>query len=170
MNFENDFVQCSVQIIGKCDGIKITGNVLNRNTFKNVFLLAPNAIDKKSSYSGTGLPFPCADVAFEGSPNKKEIDESGIINVDFSYPNSYYTVSKKQKIISSIFFILERVDGNKEFLRFELKDNYPLRTLVNRESRNGPEFYSDKYDILPIDTANAIMKLYAQIKVSHKIA
>lgn len=171
MDFQNSFVQCRVQILGKCEGIRITGNILNRSNFKDVMILAPNPIDKNASYSGTGLPFPCADVAFEGSPNTKKIDDSGVINVDFSYPNSYYTVANKKKIISSIFFILENLNGGgKEFIRFELKDMYPLRTLVNRESRTGPEFYSDKYDILPVDTAEAIMKAYSKIKVSHEIA
>jgi hypothetical protein len=45
-----------------------------------------------------------------------------------------------------------------------------LRTLVNRESRTGPEFYATKYEILPVDTAEIIMKEYAKAKVSHNIA
>lgn len=170
MDFQNNFVKCRVQILDKCDSIRITGSVLNRNNFKSAMLLAPNPIDKNASYSGTGLPFPCADIAFEETTNTKEIDVSGVFDVKFSYPNSYYTVANKKKIISSIFFILDKVEGGKEFIRFELKDMYPLRSLVNRESRTGPEFYSDKYDILPVDTANAIMKAYAKIKVSEDIA
>ena len=170
MEFQNSLVQCRVQVLGKCEGIRITGNVLSRNIYNNAMVLAPNPIDKKSSYSGTGLPFPCADIAFEGSPNMKEIDDSGAFDVEFSYPNSYYTVANKKKVISSIFFILDKVEGGKEFIRFELKDMYPLRTLINRESRTGPEFYSEKYDILPVDTANAIMKAYAKLKVSNDIA
>lgn len=170
MEFQNSLVQCNVQVLGKCEGIRIKGTVLNRNNYDTVMILAPNPIDKRSSYSGTGLPFPCADVAFEGSPNMKEIDMSGVFDVDFSYPNSYYTVANKKKVISSIFFILDKVEGGKEFVRFELRDMYPLRTLVNRESRTGPEFYSEKYDVLPVDTAEAIMKMYAKIKVSKELA
>jgi len=173
MDFQNNFVKCRVQILGKCDSIRITGSILNSNNFKNAMVLAPNPINKNASYSGTGLPFPCADIAFEETPNMKEIDlsqEAGSFDVKFSYPNSYYTVANKKKIISSIFFILDKIEGGKEFIRFELKDMYPLRSLVNRESRTGPEFYSDKYDILPVDTANAIMKAYAKIKVSNDIA
>lgn len=170
MEFKNDLVMCKVEFLNKCSGIRIIGTIPNRDIYKNAMLIAANPIDKMSSYSGTGLPYPCADIAFDGSKNNHEINASGNFNTEFSYPNSYYTVANKMKVVSSIFFVLEKMDGNKEFVRFELKDMYPLRTLVNRESRNGPEFYSNKYDILPVETAEAIMKEYAKIKVSHKIA
>ena len=52
----------------------------------------------------------------------------------------------------------------------ELQDKYDLRTLINRESRNGPEFYSKKYDLLTIDTAESIMKQYSLLKKQMKIA
>ena len=55
-------------------------------------------------------------------------------------------------------------------IRLELQDLYPLRTLINRETRNGPEFYSEKYDLLRIDTSEEVMKMYAKIKVENKIA
>ena len=170
MDFQNEYVKCRVTTSPNCEKIKISGMILNRNLFKNVLLIAPNPIDKRASYHGTGLPFPCADIAFEDSPNKYEIDINGSFAVDFSYPNSYYSVADKHKIISSIFFILEKNDGQKEFIRFELKDNYKLRSLVNREERNGPEFYSKKYYILPIDTAEILMKEYAKIKITQNIA
>ena len=170
MEFKNDLVMCKVEFLENCSGIRIIGNIPNRDIYSKVMLIAPNPIDKMSSYSGTGLPYPCADVAFESSKNTHEINVTGSFNAKFSYPNSYYTVANKVKVISSIFFILEKRNGEKEFVRFELKDMYPLRTLVNRESRSGPEFYSEKYNILPVDTAEAIMKEYAKIKVSNKIA
>lgn len=170
MDFKNEYVNCRVDFQNNCREIQVHGLVNNRSNLKNVLLIAGNPIDKRSSYSGTGLPFPCADVAFEGSKNIHAIPESGIFNVTFSYPNSYYTVADKRKIVSSIFFIIEKLDGAKEFIRFELMDLYELRTLINRESRQGPEFYSKKHDVLHIDTAEAIMKEYARIKLELGIA
>lgn len=55
-------------------------------------------------------------------------------------------------------------------VRFELKDMYELRTLINRESRTGPNFYDDKHHILPIATAEEIMIEYAKLKITHKLA
>lgn len=170
MEFKNVFVNCNVVPADDYSYIKITGRVANRGGYKSALLIAGNPIDKTASYSATGLPFPCADIAFEGTKNVYNIDSSGNIDAVFTYPNSYYTVADKKKIVSSIFFILEYHDENKEFIRFELKDLYPLRSLVNRENRIGPEFYSAKYDMLPIDTAEILMREYAKHKVLHDIA
>jgi hypothetical protein len=168
MEFSNEFVKCKVQILEN-NYIKITGSIDDRHKYKNVLLVAPNTFDKSASYSGTGLPFPCADIAFQNTKNVHLI-KLGNFDTIFEYPNSYYSVANKKKIISSIFFVLESHDNHREFVRFELKDLYPLRTLVNRESRTSPEFYSKKYDLLPIDTSENIMREYARIKIEYDIA
>ena len=170
IDLQNDFLTCKVQYLDDCKHIRITGNIINRDIFKNVLLLAANPTTKTSSYAGTGLPFPCADIDFDGTKNIYKIDQSGSINTTFTYPNSYYTVCNKKKIVSSIFFVFEHNNNKQEFVRFELDDMYPLRTLINRESRNGPEFYETKHQILHIDTSEEIMREYAKIKVSHNIA
>lgn len=169
MNYDNEFLHCRIDLLQK-QKIKLTGLVHNRMYYKNVFLIAPNCVAKTASYSGTGLPFPCADIAFENSPNVYEVPSSGVIDTVFTYPNSYYTVANKKKIISSVFAIIEKQDGQQHFVRFELKDLYPLRTLVNRETRNGPEFYALKHEILPVDTQEILMREYARIKVVYGIA
>jgi hypothetical protein len=169
MNFDNEFLQCKVDFINM-HKIKLSGIVPNMLYFKSVLLIAPNSATKTASYSGTGLPFPCADIAFEGTPNIYQVEPSGTIDTIFSYPNSYYTVANKKKIVSSLFAIIETHDGKQHFLRLPLKDMYPLRTLVNRETRTGPEFYALKHEILPVDSADIIMQEYAKIKVKYGIA
>jgi hypothetical protein len=170
MEFKNEYIDCKVEFIDNCKYVKISGMVNNLANFKNVVVMAPQTINKTSSYSGFGLPFPCADIAFEETPNIYDVDQSGIVNVVFTYPNSYYSVANKKKIVSSIFFVFETHDNQQEFVRLELKDLYPLRTLVNRESRTGPDFYSTKHEILPIDTAEVVMREYAKIKKLKDIA
>lgn len=172
MEFQNSFLQCKVYFLNNCQHIKIEGNVYNRQLYKNVLLMAPNTINKSASYSGTGLPFPCADIAFEGSPNLFTVGYDGVIDTIFTYPNSYYTVANKKKIVSSIFAVIEHLDGKTDYVRLQLQDLYPLRTLVDREAKyiNGPEFYDLKHEILPIDTAEGVMKAYAEAKVKFDIA
>jgi len=170
MNFENEFIKCNVAIINNCKNINIKGKVFNRNLFDTVILIAPNPVDNISSFSGHGLPFPNAEFAFENTKNKLLIDESGIFNVNFTYPNSYYNKGVLHKIVSSIFFICNYSDGKNEFIRFELKDLHPLKSLVNRESRKNPEFYYEKSILLPIDTAFNVMKEYKRLKIEKDIA
>jgi hypothetical protein len=170
MEFENEFMFCNIEFLNNFRDIKITGMIHNRLLYKNVLLIAPNSINRTASYSGTGLPFPCADIAFENSPNVYEVDTTGMIDIVFTYPNSYYTVANKKKIISSVFAVFESNDGTHKFIRLQLKDIYPLRTLVNRESRNGPEFYEIKHEILDVNTAELVLRQYAKIKTMYNIA
>lgn len=170
MNFQDNFMNCNIIYLDE-QKINISGSILNYHNISSVLIIAPNPVDIKGSYSGKGLPFPCAEIAFDNTPNKHLIDsESKTFNVIFSYPNSYYSVADKHKIISSVFFVIEFNDGNKIFQRFELEDRYYLRTLINRESRIGPEFYSNKYNVLPIDTAEQLMYQYAIYKTKNKAA
>ena len=170
MLFENEFIKCDIKTIDNCQNIHITGVVYNRHNYKNVVFVANNPIDKKASYSGTGLPFPCADIAFEGTKNVAMVNDTGNIDIKFSYPNSYYSVANKKKVVSSVFLIIEMSNGSKEFIRLQLEDLYPLRTLINRETRNGPEFYSNKYEILRVDTAEEVLRMYSHIKKDYMIA
>lgn len=170
MEFQNSFIKCIVNPSSDCRHVRIQGAIFNRIMYKNVMMIAPNPPNRTASYSGTGLPFPCADVAFEGSKNIAAIDVSGNIDVVFTYPNSYYSLDNNKKISSPIFFILEDLHGKIEYVLFELKDQYPLRTLVNRPSRTGPEFYDLKHHILPVDTAEVVARTYGQIKSIYGIA
>ncbi len=169
MEFANDYVKCNIILSENCRHIKITGVIYNRHQYKNATLIAPNSANMTSSYSGSALPYPCADIAFEGTPNIYKIDSDEFSTV-FTYPNSYYTVAVKEKIVSSIFFVLEDLYGHENLIRFTLPDLYPLRTLVHRKNRTGPEFYELKYEILPFDTAEVVMKEYAKIKLIYDIA
>ena len=37
--------------------------------YKNAKIIAANPIDMMSNYSGSGLPFPSSEIAFENTPN-----------------------------------------------------------------------------------------------------
>ena len=171
MEFQNGFINCRVYTLNNCRNIRITGSVLNRMLYRNVMLIAPNPPNISASYSGTGLPFPCADIAFENSQNIYQIDQSGNFDTVFTYPNSYYSINQQKKVVSSIFFILEDINGKTEYIRFALQDQYPLRTLRDRDGRNGPEFYEMKHQLLPLTAdAEIIAREYAKIKIQYNIA
>lgn len=171
MQFNNNFVSCNITFSNDYSKMTVNGSIKNPMVFKKMVILAPNPIDRMTNYSGSGLPFPCADIAFDNTPNKYIIGSDGSFNVNFTYPNSYYGQNGYTKIISSIFFILDYGDNKKETIRFELKDLCVLRSLADRSSkRKGPEFYAAKDYILPIDTAENVMRAYSQAKVEYDIA
>jgi hypothetical protein len=170
INFNNSFIECTINNVGSTNKLKINGSVLNHTSYKSMTLIAANTIDRMSNYSGSGLPFPCSGIAFENTPNLFNIDNTGLFDTVFTYPNSYYSQGGKEKIVSSIFFILEDMSGKKEYVRVELPDICPLKSLYNRKNRIGPEFYGAKDYLLPIDTAENVMRSYAKIKSDYSIA
>jgi hypothetical protein len=122
-----------------------------------------------SNYSGSGLPFPNHEIAFENTPNIHQVDSSGIFNITFKYPNSFYMPDGINKIKPSIYFSFTDISNQEFRIQYELHDILALRTLINRSSRKNPEFYGAKDYILPIDTAEKVMKAYAIAKIENDI-
>tara|TARA_Y100000385_G_C13001023_1_gene597231 strand:- start:599 stop:1111 length:513 start_codon:yes stop_codon:yes gene_type:complete len=169
MIFDDQHIYLKVTFYKDYSKIKLTGNAKNVGQYKNILLMAPNPIDRMSNYSGSGLPFPNNEIAFQNTPNKVDISDSGVINTDFLYPNSFYMPDGINKIISSVFLQLTDKNNNVVHVYYKLHDINALRTLVNRSSRTGPEFYGTKDYILPIDTAEHVMRAYAKAKIEHDI-
>lgn len=170
MIFDDEFVFCNVNYVDGYSHLHISGNIKNPMMYDRMLLIAPNPIDRMTNYSGSGLPFPCADIAFENTPSKLLVSSTGAFTAHFAYPNSFYMPNGKDKVLSSIFFSLTDKNNKTVHLRYELDDLNPLRTLVNRGSRTGPEFYGAKDYLLPIATAENVMREYARIKVEHDVA
>lgn len=169
MNFNDDHAIFNVIFSENHLKIKIIGNVKNVGMYKKVVVMAPNPIDRMSNYTGSGLPFPNNEIAFENTPNIVDVSNSGVINTVFSYPNSFYMPDGMNKIISSIFIVFTENNGNVFQKYYKLHDMNVLRTLVNRTARKGPEFYAAKDYILPIATAENVMYAYAKAKIEYDI-
>ena len=167
MIFNDEYVYLNV--INNDLMLNITGSIKFPIQYSNVFIIAPTPIDRMVNYSGSGLPFPNENIAFENTPNYQIIDKSGNININFKYPNSFYSRNGKNKIVSSIFIELTKQDGISFQLQYELEDLNNLRTLINRENRKGPEFYGAKDSILPIANSDIVMHEYAKAKLEKDI-
>lgn len=163
-------VNCNIDYSADYSTISIQGMVKTPQAYTKMMLIAPNPIDRMTNYSGSGLPFPCSEIAFDNTPNKVMIDSSGTFSVRFKYPNSFYAQNGRDKIVSSVFFVLYHSDDNVEYKRVELVDFCVLRTLTNRSARTSPEFYAAKDYLLPIATAENVMREYAKKKIEFDIA
>jgi len=144
--------------------ILINGYIKNYNLYKNAAIIAPNPPDRRTSYSGTALPFPSQEIAFENTKNYFEIKKDGKIETEFLYPNSYYSHDGYTKIKSPILIFL---DDKKTIV--ELDDLCPLKTLRDRV-RNNPSFYGTREFLLPVANAEDVMISYADAKVKYNIA
>lgn len=169
--FKNDNVSCTIHVDLSQGTIHISGTVNSPNDFQNMLLIAACPMNRMTSYSGSGLPFPCPAVAFENTPNKTVIPSTGIFNATYSYPNSYYTNDNLEKIPPSLFFTLHPRSGDEPIvIRIGLQDRAPLRTLTHRPARTGPEFYARKDSLIAPQTAEGVMRTLKDYKVTHSIA
>jgi hypothetical protein len=173
MNFQNEYVECVVEREDN-DVLYISGYVTRMDQFDRVEIFAANPIDRMVNYTGSGQPFPCSRIAFEGTPNYKVIgSKSGGFDVRFKYPNSYYTEDQFTRIPPCIFFKMSRANSDPVFVRFELPlqdDVLNVRTLTYRTTpRQGPEYYAAKEIAIPICGAEKTMRLYRQLKIEQDL-
>lgn len=168
LNFNNEYVSCTM-VITESGSIRLQGRVNNRGAYRAVEIVAPAPADRMMNYSGSGLPFPCAAIAFENTPNRIIVGDNGLFQGVFAYPNSYYTNDAFNKIVSSVFAILYSKDEKVEpiVVRMELPEQVPLtvRTLTHRPKRVDPEFYRVKEDIIGVRSAEATMRGLSDVKV-----
>jgi len=154
--------------------VRIQGSVLNPGRYKTMQLLAASPSTRGVSYSGSALPFPCSQIAFDRTPNVAAVPSTGVFDVVFEYPNSYYTHDAFTKVVSSVFLTLQEIDGNVPavFVRFELPDMNILRTLTHRPERRvlGPEFYVYKEDLMGIASQESIIRRLGAAKERYGIA
>jgi len=161
-NISDNVINCVFEL--ENNNLKIKGSLFNPAIYKKKVITAPNPIDIITSYSGSALPFPNEEIAFENTKNYLEINNDGIIDATFRFPNSYYSPDGKTKIKSPIVLILD----DKKII-YELDDLCPLKTLKDRV-RGNPSFYAIKEVILPVATAENTMYNYSQAKMKYNIA
>lgn len=152
---------CDVNIINNNNNSFIVngslkGGVLNLSTQSNVHVKfwAASPPTYSSNFSGSGLPFPNEDVAFEKSENIGTADISnGNFSFSLRYPNSYYTNMGSKYVHPEVQLQVFDTNTNKsvsEIQHINLGEGIPFRTLTYPEQRNwseGPLFY--KKSILP---------------------
>ena len=152
---------CDVDIVNKDNKSflvngSLKGSVLNLSNKNSLYLKfwAASPPTYGSNFSGSGLPFPNEEVAFEKSEN---IGSSDILNGNFSFslrvPNSYYTNMGTVYVNPEVQIQVYDRNTNKpvsEIQHINLGEGIPYRTLTYPAQRNwnhGPLFY--KKDILP---------------------
>ncbi len=169
-NFDNNYVSLRITETGNV--LKIDGKIKNHEEYVKMVIFAANPIDVMANYTGSGLPFPNADIAFEGSKNNYIISTTGIINTEFKTPNSFYSTDTHTKIVPSIFIklISHKTELEPIIIHFKLNDTFPLKTLFYRKERTGPEFYQKKWEVIGIQSQDKILSQIADIKVRYNCA
>jgi hypothetical protein len=161
--------------------LHITGFVKTPADYSKIVIMAPAPIQRFLNYSGSALPFPCAKVAFDNTPNyvdlTRPVDGATTsptdVDVVFEYPNAYYTADHTERISPSIFFALTPVRSNETlYVRLELPNPHPLKTLTYRPGfAKGPEFYQKKEELVGVpENQEAYLRAIGPLKAKYDLA
>lgn len=161
--YKNSAVALTIQV-SPDETLIIKGKVARPSDYTEMTLFAAAPIDRMTNYSGSGLPFPCSDIAFESTPNTYTIPTTGIVDTTFKRPNSYYT-ALQEKIPPTVFVKLVKKSGEPNFVKFSLEDQLPLRTLFYRQEGHDPAFYQRRADILGVQYQESILRNLESVKV-----
>ena len=155
-----------------CEGIVLdsgSGEFIVRGTIQtlspNAKLLfwASNPPTYTTSYSGSGLPYPNPETAFENTPNKGAVKiEGGKFEFRVQYPNSYYAGLASLLIPPSVFVKVCEANGSNDVNIIELGKAIPFRLLTyptghDSVPRENPHFYSGR-EQLPVRTQEDILR------------
>ena len=123
---------------------------------------ASNSPNYSVNYSGSALPFPNEDIAFDDTNNYGMVKiNGGSFTIKLNYPNSYYKELGKVYVPPQVKLRLVTEEGLKisEVYKINLGDGVPFRSLTWPRNRNwnaGPMFYCNNN--LPVRTQEQILK------------
>ena len=141
----SDFQNFAIEVKKICPSktvLRVYIKNLNKST--KVSYLAAQSPDYIQSYTGSALPFPDAEIAFQNTKNKGNfIPTSSSFDLTLRTPNSYYSHLGSRLIPPHVIFTVE-TNGQVEKEIIELGEIAPFRTLSYQSvpaPRNGPSFY-----------------------------
>jgi hypothetical protein len=112
------------------NGKFVVRGVLKSSTKSGIIkFIASNAPDHRQSYSGSGLPFPNPDMAYESTPNKGSTQVvDGRFEFNINYPNSFYINQGTQLLPPHV--LVRLCDGNNDSVEVvKLGEGIPNRSL-----------------------------------------
>lgn len=122
----------------------ITGNIKKSNGKYYIKYVAPNPPTYSSNFSGSGLPYPNENIAFENTFNKGIVPvKNGIFSFKINYPNSYYknmgTIYVNPHVKVLLFNDKNENIGKEKILY--LGEGIPFRSLSRNIKNTSPLFY-----------------------------
>ena len=135
-------------------------NTLGNST---IMFWAPNPPTYTTSYSGSGLPYPNPNIAYENTPNRGLVKTNNS-NFEFNikFPNSYYIGlgSVYVQPVCHIKICNDKVE--QKIHTIELGHGIPFRMLTYPQtpitiSRESPKFYEGGFE-MPIRTQEQILR------------
>jgi hypothetical protein len=138
--------------------VRIDGKVLDNVMNSKLSFIASSPPDRHASFTGSGLPFPSAKHAFEGTPNTGIISlpSAKSFSIEMETPNAYYAGLGSLYIYPSIYFRYHNGQEEKE-KTLTIYEGIPYRSLTYPWQRTSCRFYTPMRE-LPVRSQEEILR------------
>lgn len=159
--FQSDLIKGTITY-KSIDEVTVQGNIDDTIQRGRIIYKAANPCDRRSSFSGSGLPFSSYHQAFEKSPNMGEIElqSNNTFKIDILTPNSYYISLGTVLVCPTLFIEYSNGQMNKT-IPIKINNSIPFRSLTypiskKHISRESPMFYDGMHK-LPVRSQAQIL-------------
>lgn len=141
--------------------VKLLGKINEYVKDKTLTFVASTPYDRRTSFSGSGLPFPNSKFAFENSPNvgSLKLDKNNSFVLEMQIPNSYYVALGTVLVPPTVYFSYSNGYATKKNA-IKVCDSLPYRSLTYPQGRTDATFYIS-YLNLPVRGQEEIIKTNA---------
>ena len=168
MNNQFDFIfknNCKGVILDSGDGEYIVkGSVQTKTNNATLMYWAANPPSYLTSFSGSGLPYPNPEIAYENTPNRGAVKISGgIYQFRVRFPNAYYVGLGSVYVEPCVHIKVCEEGGDGKINTIKLGNGIPFRSLTYPPTQNGtlaregPMFYKGLEE-LPIRSQEEILR------------
>lgn len=159
MHIDHEFYSCDVTDPNTDDLITLTitfKSGVNPDASQMEYIAAA-PVERRASYTGSGLPFSSAQMAFDNTPNKGSIQMNTYTHeIVVKSPNSYYSGHGTVLIPPTVYFSFIQ-NGKHRKVSVKLNDGVYYRTLTYPSQRTGAMFY-DNVQNLPVRSQEQVLR------------
>jgi len=144
--FNKDLCEGSISYRGKGDLI-VQGKLKSPSPNSKLFFWAAAPPTYGTSFSGSGMPYPNPETAYDRTPNKGVLEViDGNFTINMKYPNAYYIGLGSVHVPPHINFKICEDNKQDEYFSVQIDDGVPFRMLTypappTQKPRTSPMFY-----------------------------
>lgn len=162
MRYELDECVCDISYDNN-GSVLINGSVKNYSPNSTLIFWAASPPDYRTSYTGSGLPYPNYEIAYENTPNKGTVPiVNGSFTFNIRYPSGYYAGLGSAYVKPHLNLQINSMGKLGPVSVVSLGEGIPFRLLTyppipETAPRTSPAFYDVRH-YLPVRTQEQILR------------
>jgi hypothetical protein len=158
-SFSSAYCRGSVEypVNGKEYDVVVKGVITDTVKDNVVRYIAASPADRRSSFTGSGLPFHSEKQAFDVTPNRGMVNLNGkAFEIALVFPNAYYIDLGGKLVPPSLYLHFSDARGDDRTVSIKLGDPIPYRMLGNPSTKRDASFYHAHHN-LPVRSQEQVL-------------